>query len=133
MHRLGLLLCCTLLLLACRRDKGECPGERICTMDFRLIGVSVVDGNGDAVELDSAFVLRARDDFRRPAERLDWPASSGYVLLTDNDMALTTLTGEIFLFQGYLGESRVIAQPYLLRHDCCHVDKVGGPDTIVLE
>lgn len=120
------------VLFACRREKGGCPSDRICTMEFRTISVDVRDSTGATVVMDSVRTVRNSDG--RVYRFEEWQEEPGgtYMVLTDNEMSEVDTRGVAFRFEGYLDGERRAAGDYLIRHDCCHVEKVSGPAVITV-
>ncbi|MCW5898633.1 MAG: hypothetical protein KIT10_05130 [Flavobacteriales bacterium] len=124
------------VLIACRYDKpGDCPKDIICTMDFRSVGVQVTDTAGAPVVLDSTRTIHLAHGavVLRSSGPEPFPAGSWYAVLTDNHMSFTDTKGRDFRFEGFLGGARKAQALFRIRHDCCHVDKVSGPEVIVVE
>lgn len=131
--RLLLPLLATLTIAnGCRRDKGECPSDRICTMEFRSIGVAVVDNAGAPVALDSVRTVRILDGLVYRFEPSTFLPENGFVVLTDAEMDAVDTRGVAFRFEGFRSGDRRVAADYLIRHDCCHVEKVSGPAVITV-
>jgi len=127
-----LLLSLTLLcvLSACRRDKGECPSDRVCTMEFRSITVEVRDGSGTDIVLDSTRTVRNSDGRVFRFEPFMGSPQLNYVVLSDAEMNAVNTQGVAFRFEGFLADSLLVAADYVIRHDCCHVQKMSGPAVI---
>jgi hypothetical protein len=125
-----LLLPLFVVAASCRRDKGECPNDRMCTMEFRTITVEVRDSMGGAVVLDSVRTVRITDGrvFRFVA--LPGMPQSLYVVITDAEMSEVNTRGVLFRFEGFREDSALAVSDFLIRHDCCHVEKLSGPTVI---
>lgn len=132
----SLLLMVVGILTACRYDKpGECPQDIICTMDFRSVGVQVTDTAGAPVVLDSTRTIDLAQGavVLRSSGPEPFPAGGWYTVLTDSHMSFTDTRGRDFRFEGFLGGTLRAQANFRIKHDCCHMDKVSGPEVIVVE
>lgn len=120
----SLLLIVLIATIGCR-PKGDCDLERACTMEFRTISIEVRDTAYAPYLLDSTFTIKAST-----AEVVyvdDHSMDSGhYTIFTDSEMGLTTTLGESFTFKGYRNGELKVSEPFLIRHDCCHINLVAG-------
>lgn len=115
-------------LTHCTKFHG-CKVNTACTEEFRTIYVKVTSSSYHPL-LDSYSTTRVKDGkivndsgnliFENPT------------ILDDSGIKETTLEGETFLFEGYQDGQKVISEEYVIRHDCCHIIKVSGKDTINL-
>ena len=119
-----LLLFITGLTVSCSYSTNE---EVVCTMKFRIISLEVI-----GTELTSYFTIReATQDTLFLSEDLMF--FNAYPVLSDGEFDLFE-TNEIkaFRFQGFVEDSLVIDEPYLIGADECHVFKEEGKKTIDL-
>lgn len=134
-----LLLPLALLVAACQ-PAAETP-ERVCTMEFRTIGVTVVDSTGAPVASAAVDVIReatgesvvcaseGQEGCVQPAASSGVQGGGNFEVMTD--AVPVSEAGETF---------RVVARhdgleaeaPFQIGFDGCHVEKLSGPDTLRL-
>lgn len=126
---------CAISLLACfKQNKEECPGDIVCTAVFAQVNVSVIDEKGKPAYIvrtetraidGSIFVSRTVND------------NNNIVVADDNDLKKLTKSGTALSFKAFVmingQEMQVVDQIFIIGHDCCHVIKISGPDTIKLD
>jgi len=125
---ISLILLC--VLSACRRDKGDCPSDRMCTMEFRSITVEVRDGSGTDIVLDSARTMRNSDGRRFYFAPLTGTHQPYYMVLSDAEMSELNTQGSAFRFEGFLADSLLVAADYVIRHNYYHIKKLSNPTVI---
>lgn len=118
---------------SCEKNNGNCPEDLMCTMVFKSIHIKVTDQAGNAVQLSSAQITS--DFLQAPINPLDNPLEAGtYELVNDGHMQfLTHREPRAFLFEGWIGEEKVVNEIYQLRHDCCHVLLESGNKEVIIQ
>ena len=127
MKKLALLVAALFAFTACDDD------EIICTMDFRMITVDVLDENEEQVELDAFYITKTNTGdtvLRYTDEHIEH--FGGTVIFTDSEMNHTDTKGKTFTFTAYLDSAQVINENYVIRHDQCHIELVSGKTKIIL-
>ncbi len=136
---LALFVASLLISSSCNKDnEGDCPGDIVCTQDFRSIHVQIMNGSAP-YQLDNYITKRHSDsmviDIRSVigsyADSM-YRANGNYPILTDAQMQLTSRHGTGFTFIGYLNNREVIRENFVIAHDCCHISKVSGRDQVNL-
>lgn len=131
-----IILLAIAVLSACRYDKdGACPADLICTLEFRAVSVQVTDSAGAAVALDSTHTIdiaKGTVVLRTPGPD-PFPGGGYYTVLSDHHISNTDTGGRDFRFDGYRDGSITAQAEFRIRHDCCHIHKVSGPEVIVME
>ena len=112
----------------CKKLDG-CSTNTVCTEEFRIIYVKVTSSSYHPL-LDSYTITRIKDG-KVVLNNSELIMESPFIF-SDTEIAETSLEGEKFLFEGYQDEIKVISEEYIFKHDCCHVIKVSGKDTINL-
>ena len=104
----------------------------MCTEDFRFVTISVVDKAGKPVALDRYETVRTSN--QKVLERRDNTEMQAgtYVVASDGEKDSISTCGEGFVFRGYRGGKRVLEEMFVLRNDCCHVERKSGRTEIVL-
>jgi hypothetical protein len=114
-----------LLAFQCHRDD-----DFGCTMEFRTIGINVLDSNGlnfipevfYVVAIDNNDTIRTHlsEDYGMPPEQV--------IIFSDNDIVHTNNSenGRAFEFTAYQNQALIAQETYRIRHDNCHVILVSG-------
>jgi hypothetical protein len=109
-------------------DNDDCP----CTMEFRMITVVVVDESGNPV---LGLVTTIKDDSGKVYYVYNDPQFSPghYTVLDDNYVGELTTQPKRFLFTGAKDSLTINGEFFINTDECkCHIEKVSGPDTLVL-
>lgn len=121
-------------------EKGistECPQDIICTMDFRTVGVKVVDTNGNPVKLDryQTVVKGTNQHLIHPDKQMpeSIAGKGNYILADDNSMSIVGKNGKEIEFIGYVNGTEVIHEKYVIGHDCCHIKLISGNQEVVIK
>lgn len=128
----AVVLLLTLSGSSCEKE-SECPDDVICSMVFASIAVELVDADGEPVTLTKAEVTSKRLD--GPIDPLAESTPAGpFIIVDDSHMPyLSKNDPRKFKFEGWIDDELVVSETYLIRHDCCHVKLVEGPERIVIE
>ncbi|MCB9070987.1 MAG: hypothetical protein H6543_00695 [Prevotellaceae bacterium] len=111
-----------LLISSCKNTQ-----EIACTEEYRFVTITI---NG--AQLDNFYTIRTStgDTIRHNQEiGLD---SNVYVVLTDSYQQTIQNSVENFIFQGFIADSLVINEPFVIKADQCHIDYVSGKTEINL-
>lgn len=119
---------------ACHRNTEDCAQVQICTEVYVTIGVYVQDAVSTPVLLDSLQIkLRATNE-SLPDENPDFSASNGYyVLVGDRSLKKLNKSGSRIQAKGYKNGKIMLDENYVIGHDCCHVLKFSGKDTVIVQ
>lgn len=124
--RVLLFLAFPLATVASYTDCGGC----LCELNSMEYAVTIVDDAGDpVVGLEHAVAIE-RTGQALPA--LSW--ENRYTLISDQEKHLIDSRGELLLFTATDGQ-RAVSADYVVDvpGSCrCHVNKVSGPDTLVI-
>jgi len=103
----------------------------MCTEDFRMVTLRVTRG-GQPQPLDRWETLRSATGtaLRRADSSAIQPGL--YAVATDAERAQISSCGERFVFRGWVGKKKVVEARFLLKDDCCHVQRVEGPEELVV-
>ena len=111
-----------LLISSCKNTQ-----EIACTEEYRFVTITV---NG--AQLDNFYTIRTStgDTIRHEQEMgLD---SNVYVVLTDSYQKNIQNSVENFVFHGFIGDSLVVNEPFVIKADMCHIDYVSGKTEVNL-
>ena len=122
----------SLMAFSCVNNKGV-----VCTMEYRMLTVSIVDSVSKPVVLDKYFVKKTATgqvlDYSRIEPTLDSinRIRGIYFVITDSQFNLTNENGDEFVFHGIRDSLEVVTEKYILGNDGCHVQMLSGKKTIV--
>lgn len=97
-----------------------------CTEEFRFVGVNV---EGDS--LSDYFTIRQKtSDTIRLEQSVVFPDYIWYIILDDSFSQTLKNSSETFTFQGFINDSIVISEDYVIKADDCHISRQSGLDKI---
>jgi len=107
---------------------SECR-DTICTLEFVIITVAIVDQNQNPVALDSFEVidLETEDNITiplTPSQFMEAQQSGRYPLITDGTLQVNQ-ERQIQL-RGRINNEEVINSNYTVGTDCCHIGLITG-------
>lgn len=130
MKKIFLLSFCFALFSNCTKEV-TCSDQQICTMMFAYITLEIIAPPSMPLPaVDSFATTRVSDGkviLTNSEYLLEYP-----IVFTDAQMFDTSVKGEQFLFEAFKDGQKVVSENYVIKHDCCHVIKVSGKDTILL-
>jgi hypothetical protein len=121
-------------LLDCDSDvKSDC-GLTLCTMEYRMIMVSVKRSSDNSPVVLSDFkVFRVSDNKDITKTDNNLTDNLGfYPLVNDSDTDWLRNKNVEIEFQGYLNNSLQITRRFIVTADCCHVSLVSGESTVFI-
>lgn len=118
-----------LFLASCINDADDC----LCTTEFRMITVIVVDSAGNPV---TGLTATVKDNAGKIYTFINDPhIFPGHYTVMDDSyvMELSTLPKR-FIFSGVKDSMSVSSEYLICTDECnCHVSKVSGIDTLILK
>ncbi len=126
------------LLMNAACKKG-CDGDRAdkcdavdCTMEYRAITVTVNNGNGQGVLIDSTATI---GQYGQKIANIDlgFGISGVYTVVDDHYHANLKNKTEAVKFFAFRNGAVVAQADFVVSGDCCHVSKVSGPETISVQ
>ena len=111
-----------LILISCTKDE-----EVICTMEYRYISIDVKGGI-----LDDFYTIRKYNGDTIRYEKDNIIGNNSYIILSDNYQNKIKNKEEIFIFKGYITDSLVVNEQFIIKADECHIDYVSGKKEINL-
>ena len=117
-----LMVVSILILISCTKDE-----EVICTMEYRYISIDVKGGI-----LDDFYTIRKYTGDTIRNEKDNIIGSNSYIILSDNYQNKIKNKEEIFIFKGYITDSLVVNEQFIIKADECHIDYVSGKKEINL-
>ena len=117
-----LIVVSVLILISCTKDE-----EVICTMEYRYILIDVKGGI-----LDDFYTIRKYTGDTIRYEKDNIIGNNSYIILSDNYQNKIKNKEEIFIFKGYITDSLVVNEQYVIKADECHINYVSGKKEINL-
>ena len=117
-----LIVVSILILISCTKDE-----EIICTMEYRYISIDVKGGI-----LDDFYTIRKYTGDTIRYEKDNIIGNNSYIILSDNYQNKIKNKEEIFIFKGYITDSLVVNEQFIIKADECHIDYVSGKKEINL-
>ena len=117
-----LIVVSILILISCTKDE-----EVICTMEYRYISIDVKGGI-----LDDFYTIRKYTGDTIRNEKDNIIGNNSYIILSDNYQNKIKNKEEIFIFKGYITDSLVVNEQYVIKADECHINYVSGKKEINL-
>ena len=117
-----LIVVSILIIISCTKDE-----EVICTMEYRYISIDVKGGI-----LDDFYTIRKYTGDTIRNEKDNIIGSNSYIILSDNYQNKIKNKEEIFIFKGYITDSLVVNEQFIIKADECHIDYVSGKKEINL-
>ena len=110
----------------------EAPSNScVCTEEFRTYVIVVVNAAGTPVTNLTPSVTLVRTG--QPITPLASPVGGTYPVLSDAELPLIQSSGDMVRFVVASGQESGTADITFAATPCrCHIEKVGGPDTLVL-
>ena len=117
-----LIVVSILIIISCTKDE-----EVICSMEYRYISIDVKGGI-----LDDFYTIRKYTGDTIRNEKDNIIGNNSYIILSDNYQNKIKNKEEIFIFKGYITDSLVVNEQYVIKADECHIDYVSGKKEINL-
>ena len=113
-----------LFFISCAKEEEK---EVICTMEWRYISIDVKGG-----VLDNFYTIRKYTGDTIRYEKDNILGNNSYIILSDNYQNKIKNKEEIFIFKGYITDSLVVNEQYVIKADECHINYVSGKKEINL-
>ena len=117
-----LIVVSILIIISCTKDE-----EVICSMEYRYISIDVKGGI-----LDDFYTIRKYTGDTIRNEKDNIIGNNSYIILSDNYQNKIKNKEEIFIFKGYITDSLVVNEQYIIKADECHINYVSGKKEINL-
>ena len=111
-----------LFFISCAKEE-----EVICTMEWRYISIDV-----KGCVLDDFYTIRKYTGDTIRYEKDNILGNNSYIILSDNYQNKIKNKEEIFIFKGYITDSLVVNEQYVIKADECHINYVSGKKEINL-
>ncbi len=110
---------------------AECQEDIACTEIYVSVNVKIQKDNGAMYKPKQLFITFDKTGDRHPV----FQGFEGiYAIVTDGDLGRLKKTGSVLTLEGYdENNNQIINEKYVVGHDCCHVKKIEGKDTIIVK
>jgi hypothetical protein len=100
-----------------------------CTEEFRMIGMIVTRDS-----LTDFYTVRVSvSDTIRFQGNIGYPENNWYPVLDDNYQSKISGSQDTFRFIGETNDTIVVDENFVIKADACHISKVSGADSIILQ
>jgi hypothetical protein len=113
-------------------EENPCDPDMMCTMEFRVLELTLVNEEGTPVFLDDFYTEFGEFTFRE--QRNEYQIKEGsYPVANDGNMDKLSFKGEAAVFIGIVNGEKIIEHKLKIGKDCCHVVLMGGKEQVVVE
>jgi hypothetical protein len=127
----GLIFMLLFAFAACNR-KESCQGS-ICTADYKMILVAMLDSNGNPFVPEKVETYDASQTLLNVQTDPSIIGQNVYTVADDSDLGFFEVDqSEVVTMKIYQSGAVVHQAQFEISRDCCHVQKVSGLDTLVL-
>lgn len=110
---------------------NPCDPDIMCTMDFRVINLKVMDSDSQMVALDSFYTSFKDFDVNIEADLFE--NNEGiYPVITDGQLDKLSFEGEKVTFIGIKDGKKVVKHQLKIGKDCCHVVLMEGNERVII-
>jgi hypothetical protein len=108
----------------------------MCTTEYRILTISIIDSSARPLILTNYFVRKTSTgeviEFSKEEPYADSvnKINGIYILFTDGKMAMTSKSGTEFEFHGIKGDIEIVNEKYIIGNDLCHVQRISGKPVI---
>ncbi|PTB90512.1 hypothetical protein C9994_17285, partial [Marivirga lumbricoides] len=110
---------------------NPCDPDIMCTMDFRVINLKVMDEDSQAVVLDSFYTSLNGSEIKIEANLFE-NNEGVYPVATDGQMNQLSFEGDKATFIGIKNGKKVVKHQLKIGKDCCHVVLMEGDEKVVI-
>lgn len=131
MEKLIIVIALSGILISC--DNDSCSNDIGCTEEFVMVGTSVVDSDNDPIELDSTRTINSDGVLIFSYVKGQVPLSDNYTVVTDSEMDLLESSGSRLTMRGWQDGTELFEEDFTVGKDCCHIEKIDGPEVIIID
>jgi len=106
----------------------DCEGDLLCTDEFVFFGVTLVNGDGESIELESDKVSAFYTDSEEGIEVdiSDFGGTTQYFIASDNDLDKIDFAGTSITFEARVSKFKTVRREFIVAKDCCHIYNPEG-------
>lgn len=136
MRNLLFFMCFISLAATCQENVSSdqdnpCSPDIMCTMEFRIINLEIVDQNGEPVVFDDFYT--EFEDFNVRVQKDEFQIQDGfYPVVSDGEMDQLNFEGKKAIFRGLRNGKTVFKHDLIIGRDCCHALLISGDKKVVI-
>lgn len=127
----GILILISLSLFVIRCSEKNCNRFISCTENLIIISTEVQDSDGNSLKLDSTQTRNSNGGIIFKYVRTANEDVRFYTITTDMEDAQIDFDGTHLILFGWQNGELKVNQEYMIGKDCCHIEKIDGPDIII--
>lgn len=131
MRKIFAILFGSFLVYSCSDENCNRPGL-VCTEELRFIFAEIKNENGVNIFLDSTKTSNPNGHLLYSQQQSDTETFSFHTVISDSEIDQVGFDGTELTFEGWLGGEKVVSETYVIAKDCCHIEKLMGPDIIII-
>jgi len=138
--KISFLLCCMAIgFSACNKTtlSEGCAANQICTTEFRSISIQFVNKNGAYAQVKDITVVNQRTNQPVIAKGVLDPGFSpnDHFIVTDSNKSEFSTRGDnVKITATSIADNKTVTAIYKISGGCnCHVQKLSGPDKVLIE
>jgi len=131
MKALLLILGMALFIVSC--DEGNCNGPLSCTEHLEIISTQVQDLNSIHIELDSTQTRASNGSIIYSYKNSVNDQVTLYTVVTDLEESQISFDGSRLTFLGWKAGELIVNEEFIANKDCCHIEKLEGPEVIFVQ
>ncbi|TKC03934.1 hypothetical protein [Pedobacter frigoris] len=138
MKKIALLLLMGTAMLSCRKDREKSDCNKMCTLDYRSVGIRFVDKNGAPTEVTGFSVVNQRTGekvYASSAATINM-IKGGFLVADDGNLRNLSEAGDNLKVTGTSVETNQTKSAVLKISGgkcACHIAKLSGPDQIAFD
>ncbi|MGB3468653.1 MAG: hypothetical protein WBA74_25435 [Cyclobacteriaceae bacterium] len=113
-------------------DDG-CSTDISCTEVLISVTTEIVDSENNTVALDSTHTTMEDGTIVYTYIRNDNEDSGFYTVITDSEFDDVERSGTDLIFKGWKDGIMLIEEQFEVGRDCCHIEKLDGPELITID
>ncbi|MBZ4188653.1 hypothetical protein [Niabella beijingensis] len=132
--KITMVLLLTIVALgACERR--SVPADRMCTEEYRFLNVKLRSVSGETVKLDTFYTRIVGSNVTFHANNTIPDAGNGYyAVVTDGQLQLLPEQKNTELrFIGIKNDKTIVNEPYMVKNNGCHIEKISGKTEVVVQ
>jgi len=136
MRNFFIVFCVLSLAATCQKQKtttedNPCEADIICTREFRVVKLQILEKDGTPVQLDS-YYTRFEESKVTIDSKFSQVEEGFYPVATDAEMESIEFEGTKVRFIGVKSGKTVVKHDFILGKDCCHISLLKGEEKITL-
>lgn len=132
MKKVFILVFATFLMSSCSDENCNSPGLS-CTEELRYISVEIFDKNGANIVLDSTKTTASNGFILFSQQKAEIEIFTFHTVISDSEYDQIDFDGTELTFEGWKGGGLIVNEPFVVGKDCCHIEKLTGPETISIQ